>query len=120
NDCVISQSSAINCNIVSYQTLRSKWVETDPGYSSVRSGQSRFVTIDPRAAFPEKNYYNLSNDPNEMNNLYGNQGYEDAIDSLIKLGDNTLAMMSSEIETLDSTILDEETIRRLKELGYLK
>ncbi|MCP4633888.1 MAG: sulfatase, partial [candidate division Zixibacteria bacterium] len=47
NDCVISQSSAINCNIVSYQTLRSKWVETDPGYSSVRSGQSRFVTIDP-------------------------------------------------------------------------
>jgi arylsulfatase A-like enzyme len=120
NNCVISQSLNSNFEIAGIRTLHSKWIESEPGFSSVRSGQSRFVPIDPRAAFPEKNYFDLIDDPKEMNNLYGKTEYQAEIDSIIKLGLTTTSLMSVAVEEADSAVLDEETIRRLKELGYLK
>jgi len=119
-DCVISQSERMGYNIMGARTLNGKWIETDPGYSVVRLGRNKLKQMDSRAAFPEKNLFDLTADPREKNNLYGQVNHKAFQDSLLALTADALASMSKIAVASENATFDEETVRNLKGLGYLK
>ncbi len=120
NSCVISQAENMGCNIEAVSLLGLKLIKSEPCYKKVRSYTRQFSLLDKRAVFPDRDLFDLINDPEEKNNLYDNPKYKSLIDSINGLERATLSKFTQETTASDSVALDQNTIMRLKELGYLQ
>ncbi|MCP4632973.1 MAG: sulfatase-like hydrolase/transferase [candidate division Zixibacteria bacterium] len=116
NQCAISQEG----RLLSIRTLDLKWIEAPPHIPAERIKQRYLILPDPRAEYPTKILFNLTDDPDEMNNLYSNPEYSALMDSLLNLGETTLSNLTGERQQHEVIELDEETKQKLKELGYLQ
>ncbi|GEM_PF-1469570 len=120
NNFVISQAQSRDCKINGIRFEDTKYIEADPCYSKVRINTRRLRASDKRAIFPENNLFDLEKDPHEKNNLFNKSEFKSLADSLQGLLHTTLAKLSKNETYEDSVSLDEKTISRLKELGYLQ
>lgn len=118
--CIVSQAVNGRYKIWAVRTLIDKWIETDPGYERARLANIKFAQVDRRAAFPDKNFFDLINDPEEKNNLYEDSNYAARMDTVRGMGWNKMKEAFEASEDEEDAVLDEETKQRLKELGYMQ
>ncbi len=119
NECVILQGDRRDFRIAGSRTFEYKWFEAADDYQRLRMQSIGFKPVDPRAVFPEHNFFDLRRDSLEKHNLYETEQYQAEIDSIKQMHADILKGMKEETQ-LEQGTLDPETIRRLKELGYLQ
>jgi arylsulfatase A-like enzyme len=115
-DVVISQGAGSYC----IRTCEYKWIQTLPEYTKNKLKQPRLSKIDPRAAFPEENLFDLRDDPLEKNNLCGTPEARRVITGMLSPYEIDELMPSATFEGYDINTLKKETVERLRALGYLE
>ncbi|MBD3233063.1 MAG: sulfatase-like hydrolase/transferase [candidate division Zixibacteria bacterium] len=103
----------------SIMTRRYKLIEIEDGHQHFEDNIIRGVPIDPRGVFPPRNMFDRIEDPDEMNNLYGDPQYDSVIEELMVIDSLTDNIIEKSAIAVEQRELDSELIEKLKAIGYI-